>query len=87
MNNTVKVIADKIIRDPEENNDNFFLLHLIEKLGSQFMVPEEEVITQGDETMDMYYITRGDCVISIKGQQEMQVVVEGDHFGEIALVY
>lgn len=37
--------------------------------------------------MDMYYITRGDCVISIKGQQEMQVVVEGDHFGEIALLY
>ena len=33
LNNTVKIIGDKIIREPEDNN-NFFLLHLIEKLGS-----------------------------------------------------
>lgn len=51
------------------------------------MVPEEEIIGQGDDSMDMYYIVKGDCVISIQGQDEMQVLVEGDHFGEIALVY
>jgi len=40
----------------------------------------------------MYYITSGDCVIKMVGHdkkihQIIRLLVEGDHFGEIACIY
>jgi len=61
-------------------------------LGTCFATPEEEVISQDDDAIDMYFLSKGDCVVNIKdnrGQEHVAVklLTEGDYFGEIALIY
>ena len=55
-------------------------------------MPEEEIITQGDEGLDMFFLSKGDCVIMVKnefGEMKMlsHLITTGDHFGEISLIY
>ena len=40
----------------------------------------------------MYFISKGDCIVNVKDRFETthvahRLLVEGDHFGEIALIY
>jgi ATP-binding cassette, subfamily B, bacterial len=65
---------------------------LLCKLGTCFTVPEEEIIKQGQLGNGLYYITVGDCIVNVVDQnnvelQNIRLLVEGDHFGEIALLY
>lgn len=50
------------------------------------------MIRQGDAGLAMYFISKGDCVVKIKDHlnqvhKQTNILVEGDHFGEIALMY
>ena len=56
------------------------------------MTPEEIVIKQGNKSSFLYFISKGDCSINITDNQAKEhiaykLVVEGDHFGEISLLY
>lgn len=73
-----------------------FLPILIGLLDNKLFSPEEVVIKQNDpfnpETTAMYFIGRGDCAVNIishTGYEEMSIhtLEEGDHFGEVALLY
>jgi len=69
-----------------------FLHSLVDKLGTCFTTPEEVVLKQGEEMEDMYWIQQGDCAVNIKehDRQErvaVRLLVEGDHFGEIGMMY
>ena len=61
--------------------------------GTEFSCPEEQIIVQNDsDSSVMYYLARGDCTIDIKDQTGFnhicfKLLVEGDHFGEISLLY
>jgi CRP-like cAMP-binding protein len=71
---------------------NNFLQTLVSKLGTCLSVPEEEIITQGDEGLDMFFLSKGDCVVLIKNESGdlsilNNLITTGDHFGEISLIY
>ena len=56
------------------------------------MTPEEIVVKQGRVGEYLYLISKGDCSINIKDQNgkdhvAYKLVVEGDHFGEISLLF
>ena len=67
---------------------------LVDKLGTSLAVPEEYVIKQDDEGSNdnMYFIGKGDCEVHVRDQkgndhEGLRLLVEGDHFGELALIY
>lgn len=69
-----------------------FMRTLLSKLGTFLTTPEEEIIKQGDEAQEMFFIIQGDCVLNLveddmKSYDAVKVMVEGDHIGEIALIY
>jgi CRP-like cAMP-binding protein len=69
-----------------------FLKCIISKLGTCLAIPEEEVISQNDSGSDMFYISKGDCAVNIKDKKgnhhvAISLLVQGNHFGEIALIY
>lgn len=62
------------------------------KLGTCLSVPEEEIITQGDEGLDMFFLSKGDCVVVVKNEVGNMSILDklitpGEHFGEISLIY
>lgn len=66
----------------------------MQKLGTSLNVPEEEVIKQDsdDAEKDMYYIGKGDCEVRVRDErgrehEQIRLLIEGDHFGEISLIY
>ena len=71
---------------------NGFLEHIVSLFVTEMFTPESVIIKEGDVSMDMYYIAWGDCTVDIidkkgKNQFAFRVLVEGDHFGEISMIY
>ena len=65
---------------------------MVRKLGTCFAVPEEEIIIQDEPGNDMFFLSNGDCAVNIKDEQgrdhiSVKLLITGDHFGEIALIY
>mgnify|MGYP006109260399 CR=1 FL=1 len=66
---------------------------IVSKLGTSYSTPEVIIFNQGDESKDgMYFITMGDCAVNIIDENRENhvayaLLVEGDHFGEIGVVY
>jgi CRP-like cAMP-binding protein len=61
-------------------------------MGTCLSVPEEDIITQGEDGNDMFFLLKGDCIVILKdesGNSEIldRLMVAGDHFGEISLIY
>ena len=74
------------------NGTDDFMQMLVSKLGICLSVPEEEIISQGDEGLDMFFLCKGDCVVVIKHDTGLisvlpKLITIGDHFGEISLIY
>ena len=54
--------------------------------------PEEIVIQQGTYGTYLYFIAQGDCILNVMALDDFEHVAykllnEGNHFGEISLVY
>lgn len=69
-----------------------FLESLVSKLGIMFASPEEDIITQDEESFDMFFVTFGDCIVNIRDrfkeeQYCVRLITEGGHFGEISAIY
>ena len=65
---------------------------LVSLLETHFVLPEEFVFKQDQESDSMYFIARGDCLVNIREHDRkekiaVRVLCEGDHFGEIGLIY
>ena len=67
---------------------------LVEKLGVQLTMPEDEIIKQDEmpDVLEMYIIGKGGCSVHVRDQRGkehkgIRILKEGDHFGEIALLY
>lgn len=68
-----------------------FLDYLVSRLDTMLTTPEERIIKQDEIGNSMYFICSGDCTINVVGNElneheAIRVLVEGDHFGEIALL-
>jgi CRP-like cAMP-binding protein len=79
-------------KNMESITENQFLKYFSSKLGVCFLTPEESIIKQGNEGLEIYYIMQGDCTVDItefNGNviKAMGLLVEGDHFGEISFFY
>ena len=70
-----------------------FLPQIVERLDISLLLPHANVLTQGDkeEQPTFYYVGKGDCKVTVKNARGKEILVrtldEGDHFGEIALIY
>ena len=65
---------------------------IVKRLGSSFSTPEQMILKQNDPSEEMFFISSGDCAVNITNNNREEVVghrllVEGDHFGEIGLIY
>ena len=66
------------------------------KLDTKLTTPEERIVRQGDtvspDSTAMYFIAQGDCTVDILDPNgathtAIRVLIEGDHFGEVSLLY
>eukprot|EP00356_Strombidium_inclinatum_P000085 CAMPEP_0170510876 /NCGR_PEP_ID=MMETSP0208-20121228/66001_1 /TAXON_ID=197538 /ORGANISM="Strombidium inclinatum, Strain S3" /LENGTH=106 /DNA_ID=CAMNT_0010794369 /DNA_START=223 /DNA_END=543 /DNA_ORIENTATION=- len=65
---------------------------LVAKLGVAFTVPEEVVVKQFDEAKSIYFLVTGDCTVNLiehtmTQREVIRLLTEGDHFGEIGVVF
>lgn len=68
------------------------MVNLLSILEVVLYTPEEKVVEQGETGSDMYFIQSGDCVLDLIDHSKNEymfpnILVNGDHFGEIALIY
>ena len=79
-----------------QQNADFLLDVLLVSLGVDLKPPDDEVVKQDDEFEEsgetpMYFINTGECKVLVRDHNgrelEMRKLHEGDHFGEIALIY
>ena len=76
----------------DENLRLQFLYGLVERFSTALYTPEETVIKQGDRGEAIYFIASGDVAINLTDHKMEEIVaykllIEGDHFGEISLIY
>jgi CRP-like cAMP-binding protein len=69
-----------------------FLETLVTRLSTSLHTPENEIIKQGFPNDSLYILSEGDCAVNIRDQHQedhiaYKLLVEGDHFGEISMVY
>lgn len=77
---------------PQQEQGDEFLEDLVRLLGIVITVPEETLIQQDNPGSSMYFISKGNCVVNIydkdmKNRVAIRLLNEGDHFGEISLLY
>jgi CRP-like cAMP-binding protein len=65
---------------------------LVMKLVTVLSVPEDVFFRQDEESNDMYFIAKGECMVSIrdnnkKEHKNFKILRPGDHFGELSLIY
>ena len=76
----------------ENFSNNKFTVELLDRLGTMFFTPEEKIVAQDDEAIDMFFISMGDCVVSQidfdrRNNDVLRLLTEGDHFGEISMIH
>lgn len=82
-------------KSPEQGHANYgevFMSGILSKMGTFLTSPEEEIFKQGEDSHELIYIIHGDCVLNItehdlKTRTAVKLMVEGDHIGEIGLLY
>lgn len=87
-----KYLNPKIQIERPINSGDILIEAIITKLGTRLSSPEEVIIKQDDPGNEIYYISSGDCSINIRDERRNVLVaekllVEGDHFGEISVIY
>jgi len=69
---------------------------LVDKLGTFTNIPDQEVIKQDEikeeeQDQDMFFIGKGNCQVKVRDQNGQDKLIrtlkEGDHFGEISMIY
>ena len=77
--------------DIEERKENF-LPAIAENLDIQIGIPGATVVREDDsQDKSLYYIYKCRCVVTVRNDRlrdvEVRKLNEGDHFGEISLIY
>lgn len=69
-----------------------FIRHIVGHLSTFLTVPEEEFISRGSPGKEIFFIVKGDCYVDFENRENKvsvaaRLLTEGDHFGEISLLY
>lgn len=71
-------------------SDNEVLDVIIQDLSILVFLPESMIIKQGTEGLMLYFVAVGECAVFVtnekKKELQVNVVKEGDYFGEVALI-
>eukprot|EP00359_Climacostomum_virens_P009226 CAMPEP_0204918572 /NCGR_PEP_ID=MMETSP1397-20131031/16238_1 /ASSEMBLY_ACC=CAM_ASM_000891 /TAXON_ID=49980 /ORGANISM="Climacostomum Climacostomum virens, Strain Stock W-24" /LENGTH=950 /DNA_ID=CAMNT_0052091901 /DNA_START=48 /DNA_END=2900 /DNA_ORIENTATION=- len=80
------VKSNKILKHEAKTSE-----FIVQKLQNLFTKPEEEIVIQGTDAEELYFIASGEVKVFVMDEtQEKKFVCflgKGAHFGEIALVY
>ena len=81
------------LKNKRKSDDNDEFIHIVvNKLETQTSIPEDLIIKQDEESFNMYFISKGKCTVQSKDEvqrvhKNIRELNEGDHFGEIAVIY
>lgn len=80
------------LSDAETKRKDKILSKMISSMGTQFSTPEYIILTYEQPGNEMFYIMNGDCMVNIRDHNMLEhsavrLLTEGQHFGEIALLY
>jgi len=63
---------------------------LINDLVTLLYLPEDKIVTQGQNATNLYFIAKGECQVWVKDQDKNNQLVtslyQGDYFGEVGLL-
>lgn len=90
--NKANLISEAWSNSASLSSGSILLKVLIHQMGILFTSPEEIIIQQNDFSSSIYFIGSGTCQISQKdtrGEERFfkNLLVKGDHFGEIASLF
>jgi hypothetical protein len=84
------IFSEVININPVFNNNKAAISHILLSLETKLFYPEDQIITQGDHPDFVYFISRGECDISVFTEKQKEIYVstirEGAYFGEVALL-
>lgn len=92
MINGITGLEEEEEEDGNNKQKDDFVNIVVSKLATVLYIPEELIVKQEEETYDMYFIAKGDCAINVRDERKKEhtdvgVLREGDHFGEISMIY
>ena len=63
---------------------------IVYKINLAMLMPEQQLIQQGEKATDFYFLAKGDCEVMVKDEKKRDCFVKtlhpGAYFGEIALI-
>jgi hypothetical protein len=72
------------------NYDLSLIDFLTKKLETEIHMPEDQIITQGQEDMRLFFIAKGECSVFVRDHnsitEKTNIIKPGDLFGEISLL-
>jgi CRP-like cAMP-binding protein len=84
------IFFDVLFDNPIFCKNKYLIDFVIEKLYTHIFLPEFSVITQGESGDTMYFISKGECEVTVtdhRGEKnQMPVLQNGDIFGEVSLL-
>ena len=84
------IFAETLRNNSIFNFDESLIQFLTKKLKTQIHMPEDEIITQGEDGDNLYIISKGEWVVLVRDHNSVteytNVLEPGDIFGEIALL-
>lgn len=79
------------------NSRNTALLkNLVDRIGTTLSNPESYVVTQDDDyhikETKIFYVGKGKCFVNVRDEsghehEGIRTLAEGDHFGEVSMIY
>lgn len=65
---------------------------LVSLMATEFMRPEENIVKENEEAQKFYFVIQGDCLLNIRDEKNdlhtaQKLLIEGNYFGEIGLIY
>lgn len=84
------IFNDVLHMNPVFCKNKYLIDFVIQNLNTNIFLPEYSVVTQGEKGNCMYFISKGECEVTVtdhKGIKNFSPVLKaGDLFGEIALL-
>lgn len=85
------IFSESLKNNEIVNYDENLLDYITKKLETNIHMPEDEIITQGEEPSGLFFIAKGECLVSVRDQnsnsQPVGTILPGYLFGEIALLF
>ena len=88
----MRIRYSDIIKNDAETKSDLLINNVVHKMGTMFSTPEEYIIKMDSEADGFYLLIRGECTIELRDKDQQvytaeKLIVENQHFGEIALIY